>query len=289
MKVSGFSFIRNGIIYDYPFKEAIKSILPLCDEVILAVGKSDDKTLELAQNIDPKVKILETEWDPELRKSGLVLSDETNKAFRAIGSDSDWAVYIQGDEVMHEDGHQEVMQAMRKWKDTREVDGLLFNYLHFYGSYDYVGASTRWYRHEIRVIKNNPDIYSYLDAQGFRKHPKKKLRVKPLKAVVHHYGWVRKPEAMQRKMRRFGEYWKGEEWEGEKLFPADTFDYSEVDALKKFGGNHPAVMKERIESKNWTFDHDLSKNKYPTKDKIKLAFEKITGHRIGEYRNYKII
>ena len=47
MKVSGFSFIKNALIYDFPIVEAIKSILPICDEFVVAVGESDDDTLEL--------------------------------------------------------------------------------------------------------------------------------------------------------------------------------------------------------------------------------------------------
>ena len=61
MKVAGFTFIKNALIYDYPIVEAIQSILPLCDEVVVAVGKSEDKTLELIQSIHPsKIRIIET-------------------------------------------------------------------------------------------------------------------------------------------------------------------------------------------------------------------------------------
>ncbi|MBM3912615.1 MAG: glycosyltransferase family 2 protein, partial [Sphingomonadales bacterium] len=45
MKVSGFTFIRNAVLLDYPILEAIRSILPLCDEIVVAVGKSEDETL----------------------------------------------------------------------------------------------------------------------------------------------------------------------------------------------------------------------------------------------------
>ena len=75
MKVTGFSFIKDAVICDYPIEEAIKSILPLCDEVIVAVGKSNDNTLELVRNIDPdKVKVIETVWDDNLREGGRVLA-----------------------------------------------------------------------------------------------------------------------------------------------------------------------------------------------------------------------
>ena len=61
MKVTGFSFIRNAVQFDYPIVEAIRSVLPLCDDFVIAVGKSDDTTLELVKSIDPdKIKIIET-------------------------------------------------------------------------------------------------------------------------------------------------------------------------------------------------------------------------------------
>jgi hypothetical protein len=170
MKVTGFTFIRNAIKYDYPVVEAIKSIMPVCDDFVVAVGKSDDQTLELIRGIDKsKIKIIETVWDDSLREGGQVLADETNKAFKAIDSESDWCFYIQGDEVMHEKYLPIVRGGMEKYLNHKSVDGLLFDYLHFYGSYDYVGEAYRWYRREIRIIRNDKKIYSYRDAQGFRK------------------------------------------------------------------------------------------------------------------------
>src|SRR5215208_5047887 len=151
MKVTGFSFIKNAVKFQYPVVEALRSILPICHEVVVAVGDSEDNTRELIASIDPKIKIIDTVWDDNLRTGGRVLAVETDKAFQAIDSSSDWCVYIQGDEVLHEDGYDAVLSAMKKWKDHKEVDGLLFKYRHFYGSYDYTGSEGRWYRHEIRV------------------------------------------------------------------------------------------------------------------------------------------
>ena len=175
MKVCGFTFIRNAIKYDYPIVEAIQSILPICDEFIVAVGNSDDDTLGLIQNISTdKIKIVETTWDDSQRKDGKVLAIETNKAFKNIPKDADWCFYIQGDEVIHEKYLPIIKKGMEKHQENKLVDGLLFKYLHFYGSYDYVGDSSQWYNHEIRIVKNNPNIYSYKDAQGFRKNDNEK-------------------------------------------------------------------------------------------------------------------
>lgn len=290
MKVTGFTFIRNAITYDYPVTEAIRSILPLCDDFVVAVGKSDDNTLQLIAAIDPqKIRIVETVWDDSLRTGGKVLADETNKAFAAIGSDTDWCFYIQGDEVVHEQYHDEIRKGMQQWKDDKRVDGLLFKYLHFYGSYDYVGSSTRWYPYEIRIIRNDKNIYSYQDAQGFRKGDNEKLNVKLLDAYVYHYGWVKDPRAMQRKQEQFNKLWHDDDWVDKNVVKADSFDYAaHIDSLRKFQGTHPAVMQERIERTNWQFDYDISFNKTSLKEKLKQFAE----HKLGmnlSYKNYKLI
>ena len=103
MKVTGFTFIRNAITYDYPIQEAIQSVLPLCDDFVVAVGNSEDATLDLIQGLgNPKIRVVETVWDDSLRENGAVLAVETNKAYQAIAKDSDWCFYIQGDEVLEE-------------------------------------------------------------------------------------------------------------------------------------------------------------------------------------------
>ncbi len=291
MKVSGFTFIKNAIQFDYPVVESIRSILPLCDEMVVAVGDSSDDTRALISTIDPqKIRIIDTIWNPNLREDGAVLADETNKAFRAINSNPDWCFYIQGDEVMHEQYLDIVRKSMLQWKDNPEVDGLLFKYKHFYGSFDYVASSSNWYRNEVRIIRANPHIYSYRDAQGFRKNNDEKLRVKAMDAYMYHYGWVRPPKIMMDKKRNFGNYWGGDRVNETFLqLHSGDFDYSQVDALEKFTGTHPAVMQDRIKRMNWQFDYDLSYNNLSLKDHFKNVMEKWTGIRPFDYKNYIVL
>jgi hypothetical protein len=289
MKISGFTFIRNAIKYDYPIVEAINSILPLCDEIIVAVGQSEDNTRKLIENIgSDKIKIIDTIWDDTLREGGKVLAVETDKAFDAISNDSDWALYIQGDEVLHEKYLPVIKEGMLKWKDDKNVEGLLLNYIHFYGSYDYIGDSRRWYRKEVRVIKNDKLIRSYRDAQGFRKFDRP-LNVKSVNAEMYHYGWVKPPEAQQAKQQSFNKLWHSDEWVEKKIPKADSFDYSQIDSLSLFKGSHPEVMKKRIKALNWEFNFDPSKKQLPVKSRILHRIERLTGWRPGEYRNYNII
>ncbi|HRE75479.1 MAG TPA: glycosyltransferase family 2 protein [Flavobacteriales bacterium] len=290
MKTSGFTFIRNAIIYDYPIVEAIQSILPLCDEVVVAVGKSEDDTLGLIKGIaSEKIRIVETVWDDSLREGGRVLAEETNKAYAAIAKDADWAIYIQGDEVLHEAYIENIRAAMLRFKDDEKVDGLLLNYLHFYGSYDYVGSSPNWYRKEIRVVRNRSSIYSYRDAQGFRKGEDEKLNVIPVDAWMYHYGWVKDPRAMQKKQEEFNKLWHDDAWVKQHVVKADAFDYgAHVRELRRFTGKHPVIMQQRIAAKNWTFDHDISMNKKTMKDRFKQFVLDQFGWDIS-YKNYREI
>ncbi len=289
MKISGFTLVRNAIKFDYPIVEAITSILPICDEVIVAVGKSEDATLELIKSIkSPKIKIIETVWNDALREGGLVLADETNKAFAAISPDSDWAFYIQGDEVIHEKQLPVIKAAMQQYKDDKNIEGLLFNYIHFYGSYDYVGDARRWYRKEIRIVRKDNAISSYRDAQGFRKNGGK-LKVKAIDANVYHYGWVKPPEAQQAKQQTFHKLWHTDEWMKQNIPEVDEFDYDTIDSLAHFTGTHPNVMQERIRKMTWKFSFDPTQKKLTFKLKILMFIEKKFGWKIGEYKNYKII
>lgn len=289
MKVSGFTIVRNAIKYDYPIVEAISSILPLCDEVVVAVGKSEDDTLQLIRSIgSPKIRIIETVWDERLREGGKVLADETNKAFQATAADSDWCFYIQGDEVIHEKYLPVIKAAMERYRDDKRVEGLLFNYTHFYGSYDYVGDSRQWYRKEIRVVRNDKSITSYRDAQGFRKNGEK-LRVKPIDASVYHYGWVKPPAAQQAKQQSFNKLWHDDAWMKKNVPDVNEFDYSQIDSLAKFRGTHPQLMQKRIDQMNWKFAFDPTKKKLSLKLKILLFIERRFGWKIGEYKNYKVI
>ncbi len=291
MKVAGFTFVRNALLYDYPVVEAITSILPICDYFVVAVGASDDDTLSLIRSIaDAKIHIIETVWDDSVREGGRVLAQETDKAFQAIPAEYDWCFYIQGDECVHEDDLPAIRAAMAQYLQDTAIEGLLFHYRHFYGSYDFVGMSRRWYRREVRIVRNDKRIFSYRDAQGFRKKDGKisqKLKVRLIPAHIHHYGWVRHPGVQQQKQRSFKRLWLSDEGV-EKHVGSDTvFHYDGSEPLQRFEGTHPKVMQRRIEAQNWQFDTDPSKTKWPLKDRISNFVERLTGWRPGEYRNYE--
>lgn len=289
MKIAGFTIIRNALKYDYPVVEAITSVLPLCDAFYVGVGNSDDATRQLIASIaSDKIRVIDTVWDDTLREGGLVLSAETNKVFDAIPPEFDWCFYIQSDECVHEEDLPVIREAMARYAKDQSVDGLLFEYKHFYGHYDYIGVGRRWYKHEIRVIKNNKQIRSYKDAQGFRTRDNKKLKVKSTGAFIYHYGWVKSPKAQQAKQNDFHKMWHDDNWVEKNIPAVEEFDYNNIDLLDKYKGTHPKVFSERIQNARWTFHYDPAKVKTNLKYRFLFWVEKLTGWRVGENRNYQL-
>ncbi len=291
MKICGFTFIRDAVKFDFPVTESITSLLPIVDEFIVVVGNCNDGTLQLIESIgSPKIKVFHSVWDDTLKEGGRALAAETDKALSHIPPGYDWAFYLQADEVVHEKYLDVIVKAASQYANDKKVEGFVFKYVHFYGTYDYTGDSRRWYNHEIRLIRNNGNIISYRDAQGFRTRQNKKLAVKLINAVIYHYGWVRHPRTHLEKLGNFYGFWDGEEYIPRKLTDTDQFDYSkDVDSLTLFNGTHPAVMQKRIAERNWEANFDLRKKRFSARNRLLYRIEKLTGKRLFEYRNYRII
>lgn len=287
MTVCGFSFIRNGIRFDYPFLESITSLLPLVDRFVIAVGDSDDGTRDrIAALHSPKITIIDTRWDTSLRSGGRILAEQTDIALDyATG---DWGFYLQGDEVLHEDEVPAIREALQRHRDDETIEGLLFRYRHFYGTYDWVGDSRQWYRHEVRAVRLGIGIRSWGDAQGFRRN-RKKLHVKKVDATINHYGWVKPPAVQQEKLRSFHKLWHPDQWVSDHVGGSPEYSYKDGGRLKRFDGAHPAVMHQRIAAATWPFHYDAASLHIPLKDRLLDAIEDRTGYRVGEYRNYILL
>ncbi len=292
MKIAGFTFIKNAVANDYSIIEAINSILPICDEFIVAHGNSSDATLALIKSINSnKIKIIDTIWDDAVRNDGGTLALETDKAFNAISADVDWAFYIQGDECVHEKYLNNIKKEMEICMDNPKIEGLLFKYIHFYGSYDFYANSRGWYNKEVRIIRNLKGMHSYKDAQGFRFNGKK-LKVKLIDAFMYHYGWVKAPDGLKTKIKNTGKFYSADDEWIEKTYNEDyVFDYNNAERLMKFEGTHPKVFHERLKRVNWKFSFDptVLNNNLSLKIKLLGKIEDLTGLRLFAYKNYKRI
>jgi glycosyltransferase involved in cell wall biosynthesis len=293
MRVSGFSMVRDAVRLHYPVVEAIRSILPICDEFVIAVGRSQDGTIERIKALnDPKVRLLETEWDSAHFVHGAINAVQSNLALDECRGD--WAFYLQADEVIHEDDLPLIRAAMEANLADERVEGLLFRYLHFWGDFDRVHWTRNWYRHEVRLVRNIPGMRSWKSAQGFRLDGRK-LRVRESGARVFHYGWVRPPETMKRKQIALDSLHHPKDWvQRRHPEPELAFDYGPLQHLKRFEGTHPAVMREWIAAKAWdaaNYRRAGTQHEHNRRSVRLLTWieDKVLHSRIGEYRNYILL
>lgn len=239
MKVSCFTFLRNAEMLGYPFIESIRSALPLCDEFIVNVGDSEDDTLALVQAIgSPKIRIVQCQWNERMRTGGYVYGQQ--KSIAHYNCTGDWAFYLEADEVLHENDLPAIRAAMEKHLADERVEALVFDYLHFYGNHCTYAWSPAWYRRAPRIIRNtirsySPDGLFFLVLANNKKgrYPRAALA----NATIYHYGWVRREEQMDEKLKRVGKYW------GDKHAKVD---YAQIDpqSLRTFTGTHPTLMQE---------------------------------------------
>ncbi len=253
MKVSGFTFIRNAVQYDYPVVEAITSILPIVDEFIVNVGKSDDGTLALVQSIDTqKIRIIETSWDETLRTDGKIFGMQQDIALSQCTGD--WAMLVQGDEVVHEDDYPEIQNAMARYMDDRNVLGLVLRMRQFKG--DYWSLDPWMYRKATRIIRNHCGVRSAPDGcDFFPEDTDRMIKAGPhgrlIKARIFHYGYARPSAALKQKLQYQNSRHHGEVMSEQDIVSdaALRSEFPTYDILKEYKGTHPRVMEARIQSR----------------------------------------
>ncbi len=306
--------VKNATKLYYPIRESIESILPICDEFVIALGDcdEDDSTRKEIEAINsPKVKIIDTVWDLKKYPNGTENAHQTDIAKEACSGD--WLFYVQADEVVHEKYLPVIKKRCEELLNDEDVEGLLFNYRHFWGDYDHYHVAHGWYPKEIRIVRNLPEIHSWESAQSFRKIPgfdyvnyrqqqgTFKLRVAEVDAYIYHYGWVRPPRYMQTKKKALDTIHKGAE-KADSIYDKleAEFDYGPLRLAKKFDGTHPEVMKRWIDAFDWgdklresgpipssrpKFKHEKLKYRLITFIEQNL----LNGGMIGGFRNYNLL
>ena len=283
VRVSGFSIVRNAERLDFPVVESLRSILPLCDELVVNVGRSDDDTLGLVRSLDdPKLRIVETEWD--LGRGYRLLAEQTAVAMRACRGV--WGVYIQADEVLHEAGLPALAAAMDRLAAEPRVEGLLVRYRHFYGHPDLEAVHRHWYRREVRVVRLDPalEIHPFRDAQGFRVGPHdRRIRARLVEAEMFHYGWTRAGRALRtRRVDDQALYGRSRATRDPALLPW-------FPGLRPFRGRHPAVARAWVARHRDDPDRRVMAPRFAwrhLRDRASALIERLTGERLFEFRNY---
>ena len=284
--LSGFTIVRNAVRLDFPIVPAIRSILDVCDEVVVNVGRSDDGTRDLVASLDdPRIRILDAEWDMSQRNR--VLAAETQRTMAACRGA--WGIYIQADEVLHEDGARILKENVAAWDGDGRVEGLLVKYLHFYGGFDVVATNRQWYRREVRCVRLGRDIRSHRDAQGFRVGPDlRRIRARRTEAVMFHYGWARPAKAIDEKRRADQALYPWRGAEGDKQ--GRPLDW--IPLLRRYSGPHPAAVAAWMAERTTDPGRAIGPRRLRPRD-LRLylsdAIERVTGARLFEFRNYDVV
>ncbi len=284
--LSGFTIVRNASRLDFPLEASLRSLLPAVDELVVNVGRSEDDTLERVRAIaDPRIRILETTWDPS--QGPAMLAEETNRAMAACRHP--WGVYIQADEVLGAGGAERLRDVIARVDADSGVEGVLVDYRHFYGGFDTVAMNRRWYRRECRAVRLGPlaGIHSFRDAQGFRVGPgDRRIRAVTSGAVMHHYGWARPAWALAAKRAADNEiyHWRGKMDQQRPLLPW-------FPGLAAFTGAHPAEVRDWIAARR-SDDPMVAAPRFDREHlRLRLSnlVERLTGWRPFEYRNYTLV
>jgi hypothetical protein len=240
MKISAFTFIRNGTNFGFPFIESIRSVLPIVDEFVVNVGFSDDDTLDRIKQIgDPKIRIIESHWSDRMKVGGYVYGQQ--KMIAQFNCTGDWAFYLEGDEIVHENDLKKIVDSCRINLDDERVEALTFNYLHFYGNANSYLDSPGWYRQAARIIRTSVRSYApdglYWHVLTQRSKVSRYPRAADTGASMYHYGWVRSEAEMNRKLENVQKYWNKNH---------RRIDYSEIDQkiIREFTGSHPEIIRE---------------------------------------------
>jgi hypothetical protein len=290
MQVSGFTFLRNGQRLGYPFVASIRSLLPLVDEFVIALGPCDDDTEKMVRAIgDPKIRIIPTQWNERLRSDysvkGFVYGQQ--KSIALFNCTGDWAFYLEADEVLHESDLPKIRATMEKYLNDERVEALAFDYLHFYGNKNTIAWSPGWYRSEVRIIRNTIPAWSsealfFNVVVGHKKsrHP----RAAHTGVTIYHYGWVRSEAQMNLKSASVQKYWDDA--------PPKRADYTQVDAgsLKLFSGTHPQIVQDWLPEADGIFPADPAHrlNSREKKHRWMLRLEKILGVQFNK-KHYRLV
>lgn len=290
MKVSGFTFLRNGQKLGYPFVESIRSVLPIVDEFVVALGPCDDDTERMLREIgDPKIRIIPTQWNERVKNDysikGFIYGQQ--KSIALFNCTGDWAFYLEADEIIHESELAKIRASMEKHLDDPRVEALAFDYLHFYGNKNTIAWSPHWYRSEVRILRNTIPAWGpkglffvVLDSALRGHYP----RAAHTGATIYHYGWVKSEEQMNLKVNSVRKFWTSQS--------ADEKKFSQIDAaiLKPFTAAHPQAVQAWLPPAEGIFQThpDYRPTKRDKKHRWMLKLERWFGFRFNK-KHYKLV
>jgi len=197
MKISIYTFVRNGLYYDYHVADMLRHHLDLADEIIVNEGYSSDGTYEAIKDIHPKIKIFRCHWyDSNPKKFWIQFKNDARK--KCTG---DWCILLDCDEFIPEWEFENIKNYLLS---TDKVV-IPMQYINFYGNYKvYLKYNQKLnlpYK-KYTIHRNLLDIEVWGDGSNVRLKGQKLLPFDEYDGpwfTVHHFGTVKNPARLREK------------------------------------------------------------------------------------------
>lgn len=245
--VSGLTIIRNGVRLNYPFMEAIRSALSICDEYIVVAGDSDDETLaHLATLDDPRIRVIHTRWSPDVTPQKCLLAQQTNIGLGFCSGR--WCLYLQANEVLHEGSLPRLRSLMEQHVDNHEVEAMLLERLTLWSDYNhYIPVYPRRFKYTPRIIRPNIGTYSIRDGMSFAIFDGFSTHGRYPRAIdtgedIYRYGYVHSVSQQALKFENAVHKVEASERADDDYY----YRYYPRQFIAEYKGTHPAVMARRI-------------------------------------------
>jgi glycosyltransferase involved in cell wall biosynthesis len=196
MKISLYTFVKNGLFYDFHVEAMLRHHLPLADEIIVNEGFSTDGTFEAIRSIDPKIQVHRFEWD-QSDPNGWHRQFKNQARELCTG---DWCILLDCDEFIPE----WEFERLRAFLEQTPHDLVPVRFFHFYGNYKVYMARSRAITPDtgVRIHRNLAEVEVWGDGANVRIRGKEgPVDAAPETFDVHHFGNVRNPARLRQKWR----------------------------------------------------------------------------------------
>lgn len=253
--LSGFVCVRNAVKFDYCVEEAVKSLIPVCDEVVISYGgvygEEDDGTLEIVKGLvkmDSRVRAVWYDW-PNPERNIHWWTTWLNHARERLLYDT--MLGLDSDEVLDPAGYNQI-RAM-----TSTGCSALFHRLNFWKDPQHLAPENRVCG--TQVARLGPTSAWMCSDEPFPAvNPNIRTKAEPFPSLrIFHYGFLRKPDAFVKKAdaiqnmffgstdaRLAEQVAKGQRW--------DERDYFDGESLRKFDGQHPEVARAWLTERGYS-------------------------------------
>ena len=197
MRLSIYTFVKNGLYQDYHVVDMLRHHLPLADEIIVNEGYSTDGTYERISRIDPKIKIFRSHWGQASSFDWFL----TFKNDARLACTGDWCILLDCDEFIPE----WEFGRLRAYLEQTTAVLVPLKLLNFYGNYKvYHGTPEKvnWTARMVRIHRNLPEVEIWGDGANVRwRGEKAEEACSAEEFACHHFGFVRSAARLREKWR----------------------------------------------------------------------------------------